>query len=958
MNKNEYLHDTSYPDDTYQLDIRIRSKDDRYAVILSARDSEEDTFFVTPDEIQGILSRCRLIDSFLSNQEPGRFSGDIIQLGSEIFHRFVQPCPHFNNIVQSARSHNMPVLISIRTTDQDTSLIPWELLFSEESGFLALDPRFQLIRNASIDGAGNDLTLSARPLRVLFMACSPEGTDPVLNYEREEEIILDALADLKRNNELEIDIAEGGTLDEMEKMLANKDYHVVHLSSHGFYDRETQTGYLLMEGESGMKKPVSAKEFAEKLIGSRSVRLLFLSACQSGSETAQNTGLAQSLIANGIPMVIGMKHSVMDAAATSIAESFYKNLTIRRTVSHALQLSRQAYAKKYPKSFQWSIPALFARDANLHIVDWKKPAEKTESKSSAAILYGRVKHLKKGFRGRRREQREFMNILRRGGPPALCITGSGGIGKSTLASRITDRLHSSGYLIIPLFGELSPDIFIQKTINALIAERETEHTQNLKGLTDYRERIVYILSNVLGTRDTLYLLDNFEDNLKKSEQFGAFKNSFWEETFRTILQELPHTNSRLLITCRFTIPGIDEDLLYQSSLKEMSGVEARKLMIFNDDFLGIQSEHIREIYRTIGGNPKAINELGKLIKEGNYPWSELKEKLESVQKKMREFTIFEELYKFLSEQERSFFRKISVYQGPVTREGLKVHEPDEQQMDRHIKKLVDYTLLQEYSDETSNIPLYQVHPLNRGHIKREWWRKGEQETAHSHAAEYYLDIRGTSNMDDLSRAVYHLRGARQFDRMADLITYYARELDLKGYWDESLYLHNIILEESGNVEKRYPGIAYNNIGLIYDNKGEWDKALDYYLKSENIRIEVGDRAGLATTYNNIGLIYDNKGEWDKALDYYLKSENIRIEVGDRAGLVSTYFNIGTAYLNKNDKETGNKYIIIAGFIAMMQGMQYELSQMAWALEPVLKEIGGERFMEIGRKLARERGLIA
>ncbi|MGA1864315.1 MAG: tetratricopeptide repeat protein [bacterium] len=1158
MDKNENLHDTSYPDDTYQLDIKIKSKDDRYAVTLSARDCEEETFFVTPDEILGILGHCRLLDSFLSNKEPGRFSGDIIQLGSEIFQRFVQPCPHFNNTMQSAKSHNMPILISIRTSDQDTSLIPWELLYSEESGFLALDPRFQLIRSTPLDGAESTIALSARPLRVLFMACSPKGTNPLLNYEREEEIIMDALADLKRNNELEIDIAEGGTLDEMEKMLANKDYHVVHLSSHGFYDREIQTGYLLMEGESGMEKRVSAKEFAEKLIGSRSVRLLFLSACQSGSETEQNTGLAQSLIANGIPMVIGMKYSVMDAAAVLIAESFYKNLTLRRTVSHALQQSRQAYAKKYPKSFQWIIPALFARDANLHIVDWKKPVEKTERKSSAVILYGRVKHLKTGFRGRRSEQREFMNILRRGEPPALCITGAGGIGKSTLASWITDRLHASGYLVIPLYGDLSPDIFIEKTINALIAESETEHIQYLKGLTDYRERIVYILSKVLGIRDTLYLLDNFEENLKKSEQFRAFKNSFWEETFRTLLQELPHTNSRLLITCRYTIPGIGEDLLYQTSLKEMSGVEARKLMIFNDDFSEIESKHIREIYSTIGGNPKAINELGKLIKEGNYQWSELKEKLESMQKKMREFTIFEELYHFLSEPERSFFRKISVYQGPVTREGLKLHEPDEQQMDRHIGKLVDYTLLQEYRDETSDIPLYQVHPLNRGHIKKEWWREKEQETAHSHAAEYYLDIRGTLNIEDLSRAVYHLRGAKKFDRMVDLIIDYEKELNLKGYWDESLYLHNIILEENSNVEKKYLGIANNNIGEIYSNKGEWDKALErflesekilielrdrarlaiiynnigeiyrkkgecdkaleyflkskkilievdnrdglahiynnigliysdksewnkaielflksekiwieseyraglayaynnlgyaylnkgewdkalefflksekicieernmallaliynniggiylnksewdkafeFFLKSEKICIKVGDRANLAYAYNNIGLIYykkgewnkalefylksekkwievgararlaytynniglicSNKGEWDKALEFYLKSEKKLIEVGDRAGLASTYFNMGTAYLNKNDKETGNNYIILAGFIAMTQGMQYKLSQNARALEPILKEIGEERFMEIGRKLAREKGLIA
>lgn len=146
--------------------------------------------------------------------------------------------------------------------------------------------------------------------------------------------------------------------------------------------------------------------------------------------------------------------------------------------------------------------------------------------------------------------------------------------------------------------------------------------------------------------------------------------------------------------------------------------------------------------------------------------------------------------------------------------------------------------------------------------------------------------------------------------MAGLITKYANQLILKGFWDEGIYLHQTILEEKGLVEKRFSGIAYNNIGLIYSNKGEWDKALEYYLKAEKIRIEVGDRAGLGTTY----------------------------------------FNIGTIYLEKNDKEKGNNYIILAGYIAMILGMRHEFSQMQWALGPIIKEIGEEGFREMGKRL--------
>ena len=94
------------------------------------------------------------------------------------------------------------------------------------------------------------------------------------------------------------------------------------------------------------------------------------------------------------------------------------------------------------------------------------------------------------------------------------------------------------------------------------------------------------------------------------------------------------------------------------------------------------------------------------------------------------------------------------------------------------------------------------------------------------------------------------------------------------------------------------------LGRVY----AWDKALEYYLKSEQIRIEVGDKAGLGTTYNNIGGIYSKKGEWDKALEYYLKSEQIRIEVGDKAGLGTTSFNIGIIYLKQKNFELAEEYV--------------------------------------------------
>ncbi|MCP4344178.1 MAG: tetratricopeptide repeat protein [Desulfobacterales bacterium] len=890
---------------SFQLKLRIKEDGGRYAVEYSASGREQETYFIGTDEIKKISDYCGLADSFITHHDSRRFMNDFIGIGTALHRLFLEPFTGLEAFTSDAVSQNSPVLINIQTHDHEINRLPWEFLYSPENQFIAASPRFQVIRTVGDDGfsAGD---LSPGPLRILFMACSPDGVAPLLNYEREEEIILNAVAELKQEKGLEIEIAEGGTLEELTSLLAKKAYHAVHLSGHGYYDEINNSGYLCMENESGTEKRVSATDLANALIGCKSVRLLFLGACHSADEKAKNTGLAHLLISNGIPTVIGMKHAVGDHAAAAIAESFYRHLTLKRSVFHAFQLARRDYAEKNRASLQWAIPAVFSRHGSSAVVDWEKPLEPVRDKPPNAVLYGKVKHLKTGFRGRRREFREFLKMLRQANPSAICITGAGGIGKSTLASRVADRLHKSGYMIIPMYGEITPDMFIQKTLNALVSAKEDEHREYLKSLTDYEEKIVYILSNILGTKQTLYLLDNFEDNLSKSSEFREFKNPFWEQTFRNLAEHLPDTCSKMLITCRYAIPGISESLMFQRSLKEMSEAEARKLMIFSRDFAGISVKQVKEVYGTIGGNPKAVEDLGKLLSKGDMSWEFLKEKLEAVKKDMREFTLFETLYNFLSEKEQGFFRRASVFQGPVEIEGLKLMESDDAELERFIDKLIDYSLLQAYEDNIFETVLYQVHPLNRGHVRDEWWNEGEKEKAHCDAAGYYLEKGQGFDIDGLLKAVYHLREGKKYDEMAKLITAYEKQTRLSGFWDESIYLHNIILEEK-SIEKKFYGIAYNNIGMIYDNKGDWEKALEFYLKSEKIKIEIGNKADMGPTYSNIGGIYDKKGDWERALEFYLKAEEIMIEAGNKAGLGMIYNSIGLIYSKKGDWERAMEF---------------------------------------------------
>ncbi|CAF1167451.1 unnamed protein product, partial [Didymodactylos carnosus] len=67
-----------------------------------------------------------------------------------------------------------------------------------------------------------------------------------------------------------------------------------------------------------------------------------------------------------------------------------------------------------------------------------------------------------------------------------------------------------------------------------------------------------------------------------------------------------------------------------------------------------------------------------------------------------------------------------------------------------------------------------------------------------------------------------------------------------------------------SLPSNHPSLAttYNNIGLVHDEKGEYDKALENYERTLEIELKSlpSNHPSLATTYNNIGLVHAVKGD--------------------------------------------------------------------------------------------------
>ncbi|KAF6034577.1 XPA [Bugula neritina] len=76
--------------------------------------------------------------------------------------------------------------------------------------------------------------------------------------------------------------------------------------------------------------------------------------------------------------------------------------------------------------------------------------------------------------------------------------------------------------------------------------------------------------------------------------------------------------------------------------------------------------------------------------------------------------------------------------------------------------------------------------------------------------------------------------------------------------------------------------SYNNIGLVYEEMGEYNKGLEYHKKA------------LQISYSNLGGVYYKKGEYSKALRYYRKSLEMVLAV---YGTEATHPDIANNYAN-------------------------------------------------------------
>ena len=282
------------------------------------------------------------------------------------------------------------VRLRLLTSEPELSRLPWEYSYLplykgaiDYRHFLVLNPQISLVRHEPIakrhpkvEGA------TSNTLRLLVAMANPKGD---LNLEKEKNNLTTVLDGFKVDGvtfEWQ-PLLENATVQDLTSALMKKP-ELFYFAGHGQFDKE---GYIQLQGATpGSAQAMPATQLALRL-KQAGVRVAVFGACESAQRDGASewAGIAPTLVAEGVPVVVAMQYEILDKHAIAFSEAFYVALAAGLSVDEAVSSGRLAMlgqevsnqrtlvpagktdgsqSDKPPANVQWGVPALYMRSAD------------------------------------------------------------------------------------------------------------------------------------------------------------------------------------------------------------------------------------------------------------------------------------------------------------------------------------------------------------------------------------------------------------------------------------------------------------------------------------------------------------------------------------------------------------------------------------------------------------------
>ncbi len=189
-----------------------------------------------------------------------------------------------------------------------------------------------------------------------------------------------------------------------------------------------------------------------------------------------------------------------------------------------------------------------------------------------------------------------------------------------------------------------------------------------------------------------------------------------------------------------------------------------------------------------------------------------------------------------------------------------------------------------------------------------------------------LDIVNLSNVDTLTYAnILNLVGSSYW--------YQKDETSALDFFIKSLDLREKINDSAG-ISK-----SLNNVGVIYITSKRYEEAIEIYNRSLDIKKQLGDSIGIAAGYINLGKIYNDTDQSEIALDYFSKAVPILESRDDKTQLSSCYNNIGVVYMHNTHFLKAIDYLLKADSIAVNNNNDFGLADIRMNLGRCYENLG-------------------
>ncbi|HLP61481.1 MAG TPA: CHAT domain-containing protein, partial [Candidatus Deferrimicrobium sp.] len=402
-----------------------------------------------------------------------------------------------------------------------------------------------------------------KQIKILSITASPDDVDDIF-YEQEQDTLLNAFQHFDRDDVyLDMPDPVKSTLDEINERLAEGKHDILHITAHGNI-AENGAGVLCFEDHRGKLEKVTGSQLAAELKElTPAPVIVILSSCHSARPEPGLMPAAQAIFAAGITAVIGMDKAVSHVAAIEFNVAFFTALCGKKTLKDAFAAGKEAILKGEQRRIkenphwrafkEYEIPQLLVRDENLGVESFSDDRIEAPARPQSHHFQG-AKYLERGFIGRRRLLRDIFNTIdnKQG---AVVLKGPGGIGKSTLTTRIAANLLRDGYEFIIIRGDAS-EVKILEAISNKAAELGVEGAKGFyAGNAEPVQKLGWFVENFLGPRRVMIIFDNFEENQDEGRgDFGSGKESL--KDFLWLFKDfLKNKESFLFFSTRYALPG-------------------------------------------------------------------------------------------------------------------------------------------------------------------------------------------------------------------------------------------------------------------------------------------------------------------------------------------------------------------------------------------------------------------